>query len=291
MGDRYYVVTDAAGVAHAGEIERHFDLVAGSGLVDGGPVVLRTTTALLDELDEVIFEAEPIGSSKEITVGAIQADDARLLRRTAWDARGAAEFALACADHVAQAERGVTIPGGHTIGSILDDAKGFLADADAQKEGRLAQLARFATARRLNRAGASVGDVARARLEEDLQHEIDATSDPEWTMLASVVDAVLATVEAIRYIALPRYVAEREEAGGERDEQAGVAFIPQIYTSPWGPFTIGAEHESAYTPTSHLAREAAFRARETVGDRDGQAAQEAETAWQVAQLESILSRV
>lgn len=291
MGDRYYVVTDAAGVARTGEIERHFDLVAGNGPIGGGPVVLRTISALLDELDEVIFEAEPIGATDETAAGTVHADDARLLRRTAWDPRAAATFALECVDHVVRDERDITIPGGHTIGSILDDAKGFLLDADAQKEGRLAQLARFATARRLSRAGASVGDVARARLEEDLQHEIDAMSDPEWTMLASVVDAVLATVEAIRHIALPHYVAEREESGGERDEQVGLGFIPRIYTSPWGPFAVGAEHESAYTPTSHLAREAAFRARETIADRDGDMARDAESAWQAAQLESILSRI
>lgn len=289
MGDRYFVVTDAAGVARTGEIERHFDLVVGSGPTDGGPIVLRTPAALLDELDEVIFEAEPVGATAETGPGTIHADDARLLRRTPWDVRQAASFALACVEHVIADDRDVTIPGGHTLGSIIEDAKGFLADADGAKEGRLAQLARFATARRLHRAGAAVGDVARARLVEDLQNEIDAMSDPAWTMLASVVDAVLATVEAIRHVALPRYMTEREEAGGERDENVGVGFIPQIYTSPWGPFAVGAEHESPYTPTSHLAREAAFRARESAGDRDGEAARDAETAWQAAQLEAILN--
>ena len=288
MGDRQYLVTDAAGVARIGEVEQRLDLDASLTSRLEGHFELVDSTALLEVLDEIIFEATPVGPTKAVSPGVVQATSIQLLRRTVWDVRAAASFSLSCVEHVLGDDRGVTIPGGHTLGSVLEDARRFLAATGGQEEGRLAKLARLATARRLRRAGASVGDVARGRLVEDLAAELDATSDPEWTLLASIVDAVLATVEALRHLALPTYVTDREEAGGERDENAGRGFIPQILTTPWGPFAIGAEHDSTYVPTSHLAREAAYRARETVFDRAGEPARTAETAWQVSQLDAIL---
>lgn len=291
MGDRQFLVTDAAGITRAGEIEQRIDLAEGAVPTAEGLFELLDPTALLDALDEVIFEAEAVGPTNEVTTGVVQATSVHLLRRTPWDVRNAASFALSCVEHVIGADREVTIPGGHTLGSVLEDAKGFLSEAGGEREGRLAQLSRLATARRLRHAGESVGDVARGRLTEDLAVEIDAVDDPEWTLLASIVDAVLATVEALRHIALPNYVAEREQAGGERDEQIGSGLIPQILTTPWGPFAIGAEHESTYVPTSHLAREAAFRARECVFGQAGDAARTTEAEWQAAQLQAILSEV
>ena len=64
--------------------------------------------------------------------------------------------------------------------------------------------------------------------------------------------------------------------------------MPRFFTSPWGNFAVGAEREPTYVPTSLLAKEAARRARETAADREGEAAGTAETAWQVALLESVL---
>jgi hypothetical protein len=286
--DRYYVVTDATGSARNGEIERHFELHEGAGPDDGGPVALVDVTALLSCLDEVVFEAEPIGSTSEVEPGVWHADDARLVHRTPWDARGAASFALSCVEHVIGADRSVEIPGGQTLGAVLDDAKRFLEESDGEGEGRLAKLSRLATARRLHRSGEHIGDLARGRLGEDLAEEIAITSDPDWTLLASTVDAVLAAVEALRHVALPNYVTDREEAGGARDTSDGTSYVPRIYTTPWGNFAIGAEHEPPYLPTSLLAREAALRARETVTDRAGEAAGNAEATWQVSLLASIL---
>jgi hypothetical protein len=286
--DRYYVVTDATGRARNGEIERHFELSEGAGPDDGGPVALVSVTALLSYLDEVIFEAEPIGSTSEVEAGTWHADDARLVHRTPWDARAAASFALSCVDHVIGEDRSLEIPGAQTLGAVLDDAKRFLEEAGGEGEGRLAKLSRLATARRLHRSGEHIGDLARGRLSEDLADEIAITSDPDWTLLASSVDAVLAVVEALRHIALPNYITDREEAGGARDTSDGTSYVPWTLTSPWGNFAIGAEHESPYVPTSLLAREAALRARETVADRAGEAAGKAETTWQAALLASIL---
>jgi hypothetical protein len=286
--DRLYVVTDATGRARNGEIERHFELSEGAGPEEGGPVALVNETALLSCLDEVIFEAEPIGSTSEVEPGTWHADDARLVRRTPWDARGAASFALSCVEHVIGEDRSLEIPGGQTLGAVLDDAKRFLEEADGEREGRLAKLSRLATARRLHRSGGHIGDLARGRLSEDLAEEITITSDPAWTLLASSVDAVLAVVEALRHIALPNYITDREEAGGARDTSDGASIVPWNFTSPWGNFAIGAEHESPYMATSILAREAALRARETATDRAGEAAGSAESIWQVALLASIL---
>src|SRR5271157_56608 len=100
MNDRYYIVTDATGKALDGEVERHFDMSAGGGPIEGGPVVVVDAGALLSCLDEVIFEAEPVGPTSEISPGTWHADDARILRRTPWDTRRAASFALSCVEHV-----------------------------------------------------------------------------------------------------------------------------------------------------------------------------------------------
>lgn len=288
MDDRYYVVTDATGRARNGEIERHFDLREGAAPNEGGPVALVNVKALLTSLDEVIFEAEPIGATSEVAEGTWHADDARLVRRTPWDPRAAASFALSCVEHVIGDDRSIEIPGGQTLGAVLDDAERFLEESGGEREGRLAKLSRLATARRLQRSGEHIGDLARGRLGEDLADEIAVANDPAWTLLASTVDAVLAAVEALRRVALPNYVTDREEAGGARDTSDGESFVPRIYTSPWGNFAIGAEHEPPYLPTSLLAREAALRARETAADRGGAAAGTAEAAWQVSLLETIL---
>lgn len=289
MGDQQFVVTDAAGISRAGENEQRIDLDATPGTTAEGLFELLDSTALVDALDEVIFQASPLGPTTEVAAGVVQTSSIQLLRRTSWGARAAASFALSCVEHVIGDDRDISIPGGHTLGSVLDDARGFLAEAGGEREGRLAQLSRLATARRLRRAGENVGDVARGRLAEDLAEEVNAVDDPAWSLLASIVDAVLATVEALRHVAFPNYVSDREEVGGERDEQIGGGYIPQILTTPWGPFAIGAEHESTYVPTSHLAREAAFRARESVFGQSGEDARAAEAAWQVAQLEAILA--
>jgi len=289
MNDRYYIVTDATGKAVDGEIERHFDMSAGAGPIEGGPVVVVDASALLSSLDEVIFEAEPVGATSEISPGTWHADDARILRRTPWDTRRAASFALTCVEHVIGDDRSVELPGGQTLGEVLDDAKRFLDEAGGEREGRLARLSRLATARRLHRAGEHVGDLALGRLTEDLAEEIAITSDPAWTLLASTVDAVFAVVEALRHVALPNYAADREDAGGNRAPEEDSSFVPKFFTSPWGNFAVGAEHESEYMPTSLLAREAALRARETVADRLGDGAGASETSWQVDLLESMLT--
>ena len=177
MVDRYYVVTDATGRARNGEIERHFELREGAGPDDGGPVALVNVTTLLSCLDEVIFEAEPIGSTSEVEPGTWHADDARLVHRTPWDCSAAASFALSCVEHVIGEDRSVEIPGGQTLGAVLDDAKRFLEESGGEGEGRLAKLSRLATARRLHRSGEHIGDLARGRLGEDLADEIAITSD------------------------------------------------------------------------------------------------------------------
>jgi len=288
MNDRYYIVTDATGKALDGDSERHFDLSAGAGPIEGGPVVVVNAEALLSSLDEVVFEAEPVGATSEISPGTWHADDARILRRTPWDTRSAASFALACVEHVIGDDRSIELPGGQRLGEVLDDARRFLEETGGEREGRLARLSRLATARRLQRSGGHVGDLALGRLTEDLASEIAITSDPAWTLLASTVDAVFAVVEALRHVALPNYATDREDAGGARAPEDGTSFVPSFLTSPWGNFAIGAEHESAYLPTSLLAREAALRARETVVDRLGEAAGASEAIWQVDLLESML---
>ena len=68
-------------------------------------------------------------------------------------------------------------------------------------------LARFAALRRLRRLGSEVGDASLARMSRDLGDDLDALDDPAWTTLAACSEAVLAALEALRHLAMPRYRA------------------------------------------------------------------------------------
>lgn len=289
MDQRTYVATDTAGIERRDGVELQWDLPEASGRPGsaiGKPVLIYNAAGLLDHLDEVISVAEAIGTASPEADGALKVDDARLTGPTPWNAELAARFALDCAQHVLGDAGDVALPNGAVLADVVADARRYLDGSD-EPEGRLAWLSRLNAARRLRASGTRVGDAARSVLVEDLAAELDAAEDPAWSLLASVADAVLAAVEALRHVALPRYANGREQLAGERDAHAGEAVVPSLFVTAWGPVEFGAEHESAYMPASHLAREASFRARETARQRDP-AELQAETAWQADTLEKLL---
>ena len=141
--------------------------------------------------------------------------------------------------------------------------------------------------RRLRRLSESLSDSVLAKTTADLGDDLDTVDDPSWATLAASEEAVLAALEAVRHVALPRYVNSREETVDEHPDDEPPTSNP-IFVTPWGPVALGAEHLSPYEPAWAAARDAAMRAREAAHDRGGDAAEKAELTWQAARLEEVL---
>lgn len=295
IAPKYFVATDEHGVERlSGEPVRWTVPSNGDPSIaltrpDGQPLVLREPIALLDTLDDVIWVAEAVeGLAEGPGTGAVTAISARLVHRTTWEPASAARFAIDCAEHAIGRAAEVELPSGQTIAEVLRDARTFL-DSATDPGAPLGLLARLGTVRRLKRENRLMGDLAYGLSVEDISNELDTTLDVAWTSAASVADSLFAALEALRHLALPRYVRAREGAAVEQGTHGnGDPVQPSIFTTPWGPVTIGGEYESPYLPAAIAAREAALRAREAVRDRDGADAEQAERAWQAARLAGLL---
>jgi hypothetical protein len=211
VSDRF-VATDAEGEQHHGGDRRTWPLPVRDGdhFQPGGVVepdehgapVLLDAAELLEDLGECIFVAETVD----------EAGAARLLRGTHWSEKVAALFALDCVEHVLAAVPGsaeADLPGGGTLGSIIASARDYLATGTGADGQRLGFISRIATARRLRREGAALGDAAFTAAVQDEGEDIDLEHDPAWETLAGARDAVLAAVEAVRHAAFP-FLVERE---------------------------------------------------------------------------------
>ncbi len=297
MNENLYVPTNAEGVemTATGEIAwalpRASDTTTSPGdvvhAVSGGRLVLRRPAALLEALDERIFAAEAIEGADD-RAERVAAQSARLTAETAWGVDGAARFALDCAAHSLGAAAATALPDGSTLGDVVAEARVILDHTNPDGAERLGMLTRFAALRRLRRLGSEVGDASLARMSHDLGDDLDALDDPAWTTLAACSEAVLAALEALRHLAMPRYARTREEPLDEHQAEAPStprALIP----TPWGPIALGAEHHSPYQPAWAAARDAAARARESAADTGGPGAATAERTYQAALLERILA--
>lgn len=290
--DLLYVATDADGraVTAAGEVRWN--------LPDGGPaaetvagevpLVLYEVAGLIEALEAEIYRAEATGKVLARVDGSLEVAAARLVARTAWDTERAARFAIDCARHALGDNGSVALPDGTTLGTVLENASRFLDAYGEAAEPHLGFLARLAAARRLRRSGEAVADVALVTLSDDTAHALDALDDPTWATLAAVVDAVLAAVETLRHVALPRYVESREEVVEEHSASEPAEPASFIMT-PWGPVAAGAEHLSPYVPAWVSARDAAERARDAARDRAGAAGEASERAFQAARLAELLA--
>jgi hypothetical protein len=293
MNDHLYVATGADGIEHAasGEIAWRLpdDATGAPGAEtrsDSARLVLRRPAALLDVIDEHVYRAEAVGESKELG-DRVETTGARLTSKARWATDTAANFAIECAAHALQGGQDVTLPDGEALASILDDALAVLERDERGADERLGFLARLAAVRRLRRLHDSLSDVVFAKTTADLGDDLDAVDDPKWATLAASEEAVLAALEAVRHVALPRYVRSREEAVDEHSDDAPPASNPFLMT-PWGPIAFGAEHVSPYVPAWVAARDAAMRAREAAHDRGGDEAQAAELRWQAGRLGEVL---
>jgi hypothetical protein len=296
MDDYLYVATNADGIEQTAAGEVHWNLPAAEGpttspgdptRAPSGTLVLHRATALLDVLDERIFLAEPIDGAHDAG-DTVHAELARLTAETAWGVEAAARFALECAAHVLGDAAATTLPDGSTLGEVIAEARVILDHSNPEGEQRLGLLARFAAVRRLRRLGSELGDVTLARLSEDLGSDLDALDDPAWTTIAACSEAVLAALEALRHLAMPRYARSREEVLDGHPLDAPSEPSAPIPT-PWGPIALGAEHRSPYEPAWAAAREAAARARESAAADQDPHSVGAERAYQAELLEAILA--
>jgi hypothetical protein len=290
MSDAYYVTTDSSGVEHTGTGSVTWVLPAsGVDAVTEAPsatLVLRRPALLIDDLEAEIFRAEALDAADDDN-GALTVRRARLVAATAWDTGRAAQFALDCARHVLGNAGDVTLPNGDTLASVIDDASAVLVDASPEAEARLGFLARVRAARRLERTGKTIQEIALQLLTEDDDAAREAIKDPAWTTAATVSDAVLAAIEALRSYALPRYVASREDTLDETGTDAP-ATGTSVISTPWGPIALGTEHHSPYAPAWAAARDAAARARDVARETDGPLGESDERAWQGEALEALL---
>jgi hypothetical protein len=296
MTVQLYVATDAHGVERVGDAEVAWNLPTS----DDSPakpttaerLELRDASALLDALRERIFLAAL--SSGEVPSpdpsGIVAASEARLLSETTWDVEVAATFALDCAEHVLDDAADAVLPGGASLGTVITEARAVVARSSDEAEERLGTLARLAAARRLRKQGDVLGDVAFGTLQIDLDAALDALDDPAWATVATVRDAVLGAVEAVRHLALPRYVAAREHAYEDGTDGGGEPPTPSgMIVTPWGTITLGAEHQPGHVPAWVAARDTALRARDAAQARSGGDAAATERAWQAARLTQLLA--
>jgi hypothetical protein len=292
MNDHLYVATGAGGVEHtaAGEIAWQLPDEAtgtpGAETRDGHPLVLRRAAALLDALDENIYRAEALGELKD-SGDRVETTSARLVSKTRWDTVVAASFAIDCAEHALEGTEHLALPDGEELAPILAGARLVLEGDERGSDERLGFLARLAAVRRLRKLRASLSEAVFASTTSDLGDDFDALDDPKWATLAASEEAVLAALEAVRHVALPRYVRSREEAVDEHPGGEPPTSNP-LFMTPWGPIAFGAEHQSPYVAAWTAARDAAVRAREAAHDRGGDEAQAAELNWQAGRLEEVL---
>ena len=320
LTETLYVATDIHGLQHLPGYDRRWvlprvahgtstpgpEVVASSGEHD---LVLFDAAGLLDELGERIFVAELGDTDAQVKMGGDEEGAAaspegtreegeevhrcsgrrgRLLHEAAWDASRAARFALECASHVLGDAAAVSLPHGPTLAEVLAEARRFLDEAGAVDEQRLGFLARVSVARRLRRTKDRLGRLAGAVSDQDVLEGLDALDDPAWATVAALGDAVLAAIEALTLLALPRYVAQREQAYDAGDS-SGSAPVPQVLTTPWGPVLVGGSSIAEHVPTYISARDAAERSRLVSLDRDGKEAEAAERSWQAELLEKVLA--
>ncbi|MGB9112736.1 MAG: hypothetical protein WCF24_08425 [Acidimicrobiales bacterium] len=292
MTDHLYVATSADGIEHTatGEIAWRLpdDAKGAPGATTTEPelLVLRRPAALLDALDEVVYRAQALGDQNDLG-DRIETKSARLVAKTRWDTDVAARFAIDCAEHALEGAEHVALPDGEELAPILAGARLVLERDERGPDETLGFLARLAAVRRLRKVRDALSDAVLASTTADLGDDLDAVDDPKWATLAAGQEAVLAALEAVRHVALPRYVRSREEAVDEHPDDQPPTSNPQLMT-PWGPIVFGAEHQSPYVAAWVAARDAAMRAREAAQDRGGDEAEAAELAWQASRLEEVL---
>jgi hypothetical protein len=261
-----------------------------------GDVVACNADALIDRLDEQIFRLEPaddgVGGAAAAAPdedGLVRLAGGRLLAPTAWTVPSAARLALDLAEHVVGDAADVTVPGGKTLREVLNDARAVLTEEVGTEHHGLDRLHERIVLRRLKHEGGAVGDAAFSELALK-DADADVLDDPVWTAIASVRDAVFATVEAVQY-ARDRRRSEREGDRFEEDlEKAGGVTTPGPTAGfGAGPISVHRGPRAGWAPAWVAAMDTAERARQAAEHSGGADAASAERAFQVERLTYYLS--
>jgi hypothetical protein len=296
LGEALYVTTDADGIDRSSGEHIAWKLPDGRTphvTESDHSLVLHLPVALLEVLDERIFQAEPTSPTKVANDGTAKVSSARLITQTPWNTGSATVFALDCAEHILGDAAGATLPDGTLLDTVLRDARQLLLDLDSSARGRLGYLARLSALRRLQRERGELGDLSLGLLSDDATHDVDAFADPAYATLLPITDAVLAAIEALRHHVLPRVYVSAEDANNEREEHALIERTTPMKTStpivtPFGAFETGGEHGLRYEPSWTSAREAARHARTAARDRHGAQGETTEASWQAQRLGALL---
>lgn len=252
--------------------------------------------ALLDVLDEQIFTAVADGEVRVGADGTARVQTAHLADETPWDTESATRFAIDCADHCLGDARDVVFADGSTCATMLVDARHVLDAVDPEAAERVGRLAMVSAHRRLARDRNDLAALSLGLASEDGVKGVEVFDDPAYTALATVTDAVLAAIEALRHHLLPHaYSAledtrEEHEAHGVLDANAPKTPGTPMVT-PFGSFEAGGSRVLEFEPAWTSAREAARHARDAARLRGGPEGERAERTWQASKLSEILSRV
>jgi hypothetical protein len=291
-----YVPTDANGVEHAVTGKVTWKLpVEGVGQVTdlGHPLVLRQPSALLEVLDEHIYLAESPKGVKIGPDGTVSVPTARLDMQTHWNTAAATKFALDCADHLLSEVGDEALPDGTPLTKVIGDARQLLDGTASDSMEHLGRLARLGALRRLRHERTEITAASFDELDEDGRKEIEAFDDPEYAMIITVTDSVLAAIEALRHYVLPAFYNDSEDAKENREQYANEDRLtpistPTMISTPLGPVMLHAPHLLPYDPAWVGAREAARHARMAMKDRKGADGEAGELTWQAETLASIL---
>lgn len=299
MSDGLYVAVDREGIEHNANGDVSWDLPGATGegrpIAPGHPLELRQPAALLDVLDELIFEAAPEDGTGACREGVLTVPSARLVRQTAWNTETATRFAIDCAAHVLGRSGEVPLPDGTTFEAVLTEARRNLDEASNVHSEHLGNLARLFALHRLRRQRQELADLAIAVIADDNAQDLDALDDPAYEALEPLIDAVLAAIAALRHHSLFRLLEDEEEQSQTRAEHRLIERerplpAPTAAVTPWGPVEVGGFRAPAYEPSWAEAREAARHARTVASNEGGPTAERAEATWQAGQLATILQR-
>ncbi len=297
MAPALYVPTDATGVEHAadGRIPWQLPIDGRVGETHGPQLVLRPSKVLLNVLDERIWYAEAAGEpvGKAERDGSLCVGTARLVAETAWNVESATHFALSCAERAADRAGVLGLPDGTLLADAVGEARRVLDETAPEHLDRLGYLARVRALRRMRRERFETTGLSVELLGEDEARDAEALDDPDYEAVITVIDSVLAAIEAVHHHVLPHLYVALEEGNVEHAEHRMMdrrtpTRAGTVRPTPWGPQMTGAHFAFQYEPAWAAARDAARHARLAARDRSGPRGEEAELAWQAAELDATL---
>jgi hypothetical protein len=295
MNENLYVATDAKGVDHSSVDEVSWSLPE-EGKVQitksDHPLVLRQPKALLEVLDQRIYLADSPADVKIDDDGTASVSTARLTERTQWNAESATKFALDCADHLLGEVGDSSLPNGMSLAKVTADARQVLYGTASEPKEHLGRLASISALRRLRRDRTKIASASLDELDDAMAKDLEAFDDPTFATEQTVIDAVLASIEALRHVVLPALYMAFDDAGESHGDHVVEDSKEQIPTPRWIETGFGAigSHvpKFPFDPAWVNAREAARHARDAMKDHSGVDGENSELAWQASTLSAIL---